>query len=394
MRALTAGLGRGLRWSYLLAGLAITAVSTAWAAPPPLGSDLTAADPTVKLPARSAHWLWVNDVVFGHMPDGKAHLVDGDSGKYLGQLNTGFGFERVVVSPDGSTIYSPETYFSRGTRGDRTDIVAYYDARTLEPTGETLIPPKRSSNLAVSGNAQLTGDGKLLLIYFFNPAQSVGVVDVTTRKWVGEIETPGCALVFPVAERAFFSLCADGAVQLIDLDARGAVAKQQRIEHVIAVDKDLVDEEPVLHKGTWLFSSFAGQVVPVTATADSVKTGQSWWLTSPAERQAQWRPGGHQKSASSPALNRLYVLMQQGGHETHKDPAREVWVYDVATHARVQRIVLKDLASSIYVSQDDKPLLYTAFLGASEIGVYDARSGAHLRTIQEVATSPTLLIGP
>ncbi len=370
------------------------AAAAAVAAPPPLASDLSTGSRVEVLPAPSPHWLWVNDIVFAHMPDGKAHLVDGDSGKYLGQLNTGFGFGRIVLSRDGATIYSPETYFTRGTRGERQDVVTYYDARTLLPTGETLVPPKHSSNLPVSGNAELTDDGRFLLIYFFNPAQSVGVVDVANRKWVGEVETPGCALVYPTTARSFFSICADGAVQLIDLDERGALAKQRRIESVLAVDKDPVDEEPVRHKDGWLFSSFAGRMVPVKADAETVRAGESWWLTTAAERAARWHPGGHQKMALSLALNRLYVLMLQGGPDTHKDPAQEVWVYDLTTHAKVQRIHLQAPASSIQVSRDDKPLLYAAFLGAPEIGVYDARSGKALRRIQEVATTPTLLLSP
>ncbi|MBS0613449.1 MAG: amine dehydrogenase [Proteobacteria bacterium] len=393
MQASIDGFWRGVQRGGLVLGLTLAGTLGTLAAPPVLRSDLGQGNPVEALPAASPHWLWVNDIVFAHMPDGKAHLVDGDSGKYLGQLNTGFGYGRMLLSPDGATIYSPETYFSRGTRGTRQDIVAYYDAKTLEPTGETLIPPKRSSNLAVSANAQLTDDGRFLLIYFFNPAQSVGVVDVTARKWVGEIETPGCALVYPAAPRAFFSLCADGAVQLINLNEQGTLSKQRRIENLLAVDKDPVDEEPVRYQGSWLFSTFAGSIVPVSANAQAVTAGQPWWLTTPAERAAQWRPGGHQKMALSPALNRLYVLMLKGGPDTHKDPAQEVWVYDLATHAKIQRIHLQGLASSILVTRDDKPLLYTAFLGGSDIGVYDARSGKQLRTIHEVATTPTLLVG-
>src|SRR2546422_1080413 len=49
----------------------------------------------------SPHWVWVNDFVFPHMVSGKAMLVDGDTGRFLGELNTGFGALRVVPSPDG-----------------------------------------------------------------------------------------------------------------------------------------------------------------------------------------------------------------------------------------------------------------------------------------------------
>src|SRR3981081_1655487 len=125
----------------------------------------------------SAHWVWVNDFVFPHMVSGKAMLVDGDSGRFLGELDTGFGSMHVVLAPDGQVIYSPETYFSRGTRGERTDVVTLYDPSHLSPLGEIAIPPKRSSNMPMMSNAQLTDDGRFLFVYNFTPAQSITGVE-------------------------------------------------------------------------------------------------------------------------------------------------------------------------------------------------------------------------
>ncbi len=85
---------------------------------------------TLAVPAPK-HWVWVNDFVFPHMADGMAYLIDGDTGRYLGTLSTGYGFEHLLLSRDGKLIYSPETYFSRGTRGKRTDVVTLYDPATL-----------------------------------------------------------------------------------------------------------------------------------------------------------------------------------------------------------------------------------------------------------------------
>ena len=80
------------------------------------------------------HWVWVSDIVFHHMADGKAYLVDGDSGRFLGMLSTGMQFVALELPSDYSQIYSPETYFSRGTRGERTDVITFYDPRNLKPT--------------------------------------------------------------------------------------------------------------------------------------------------------------------------------------------------------------------------------------------------------------------
>ena len=144
------------------------------------------------------------------MADGKSFLVDGDSGRMLGMLSTGFGHGGVVLPGNGAVILSPEVYFTRHTRGKRTDVVTIYDGRKLSPVTEIAIPPKRVSAMPMLAQARLTDDDRFLLIYNYPPAQSVTVVDVPARKFVGEVDTAGCALIYPTGPRAFFSLCGDG----------------------------------------------------------------------------------------------------------------------------------------------------------------------------------------
>ena len=148
-----------------------------------------------QLPARAnPHWVWVNDFNFFSMADGRAYLVDGDSGKMLGLISTGYSYNSVLLPRNTNLIYSPETYYSRGTRGTRTDVVTLYDPMHLQPVGEIAIPAKRSSNMPMAADAALTDDERFLIIYNFTPAQSVSVIDMSARKFVGEIETAGCAL--------------------------------------------------------------------------------------------------------------------------------------------------------------------------------------------------------
>src|SRR5450755_840033 len=201
------------------------------------------------------HWVWVNDFVFPHMSDGMAYLVDGDSGRYLGTLSTGYSFAHLLLSRDGKVIFSPETYFSRGTRGTRTDVVTLYDPGKLTPIGEIVIPPKRSSNLPMIANNVLTDDDRFLLIYNFNPAQSVTVVDTKLRKFVREVETPGCALIYPTGPRSFFSVCGDGSLSLVDLDDTGA-AHQKRTQPLFDMAADPVTEKAVRVGRIWYFVSF------------------------------------------------------------------------------------------------------------------------------------------
>ena len=340
------------------------------------------------------HWIWVNDFVFPHMVSGKAMLVDGDTGRFLGELNTGFGAMRVVPSHDGQVIYSPETYFSRGVRGTRTDVVTLYDPANLTPLGEIAIPPKRSSNMPMMANVQLTDDGRFLLIYNFTPAQTITVVDTRARKFVGELETSGCALVYPTGPRSFFSLCADGALLHTVLDDTGHAKKSDRTEPMFDVGRDPVTEKGVRVGDTWYFVSFGGTMYPVKVEQGSLKPQKTWPLMTDTEKAQGWRPGGLQQLAAHAGLNRLYSIMHQGPVETHKDPGREVWVYDLARKQRVQKITMQHDAGSIQVTRDSHPLLFSVFIDSNVLDVYDAASGRFLRSVTDIGTTPTVLVMP
>ena len=347
---------------------------------------------TLTVPA-SKHWVWVNDFVFPHMSDGMAYLIDGDSGRYLGTLSTGYSFAHLMLSRDGKLIYSPETYFSRGTRGKRTDVVTLYDPGTLKVIGEIAIPPNRSSNLPMIANQVLTDDDRFLLIYNFNPAQGVTVVDTKLRKFVREIETPGCALVYPTGPRSFFTVCGDGSLSLVELDDSGA-AHQKRTQPLFDMAGDPVTEKAVRIGRIWYFVSFSGRIYPLEVSPQQAVLGTTWWLTSEADRKAGWRPGGIQQLAVNAQKSLLYAIMHRGGVETHKDPGKDVWVFDVSSRQRVQQFALKKLASSIQLSSDAQPLLYSIFIDGTDLDVYDAASGKFLRSVEHVGTTPTIMVTP
>jgi methylamine dehydrogenase heavy chain len=347
---------------------------------------------TLPVPA-SKHWVWVNDFVFQHMSDGMAYLIDGDSGRYLGTLSTGFGFAHLLLSRDGKLIYSPETYFSRGTRGKRTDVITLYDPGTLSAVGEIAIPPRRSSNLPMIANNVLTDDDRFLLIYNFNPSQSITVVDTKTRKFVREVESPGCALVYPTGPRSFFTVCGDGSLLLVNLDDKGA-AQQRRTQPLLSMGEDPVTEKAVRMGRTWYFVTFNGRIYPLEVDSSGAAVDPTWWLTSEAERKAGWRPGGLQQLAVNADNSRLYAIMHRGGIETHKDPGKDVWVFDVATRQRVQQIPLKNPAGSILLSNDQHPLMYGIFIESTDLDVYDAASGKLLRTVDHIGTTPTVMVAP
>jgi methylamine dehydrogenase heavy chain len=354
-------------------------------ADPLVGSDLPAAS--------NPHWVWVNDFVFHHMADGKAFLIDGDAGSMRGMLSTGFGFGGVLLPKSRSQILAPETYFSRGTRGTRTDVVTFYDPRKLSPTGEVEIPAKRVSAMPMLSHSGLTDDDRFLLIYNYTPQQSISVVDVQSKSFVGEIDGAGCALVYPTGPRSYFSLCGNGGAFSVQLDDAGkAINKAHTEKPLFDPEADPVTEKGVRVGNTWWFATFGGDVLPLETTPTSVRAGQRWSLLDAEAKAEGWLPGGMQHLAVHTATKRLYSLMHIGGAASHKDPGTEIWVYDLATQKRVQRIKLEDPATSTAITQDAQPLLFTIFIGAQKVDVYDPQSGKRLRVVSEIGFTPTTLV--
>lgn len=369
--------------------LALLTVAARAALPPDVGRAPEVA--TLALPP-SKHWVWVNDFVFPHMSDGTAILIDGDTGRVLGSLSTGHSFVRVLLPKAGNVIYSPETYFSRGSRGVRTDIVTVYDAATLAPLTEIPIPPKRSSNVPMMANAALTDDDRYLLVYNFTPAQSLSIVDLSVRRFLHELPTPGCALVYPAGPRTLFSVCGDGALLWIELTGSGS-ARTTRTEPLLPMREDPVSEKAARLEGTWYFATFDGEIHPLSTSGARPVALEPWPLGSLEERRAGWRPGGLQELAVDASRHALYALMHQGDRSTHKDPGREWWVFDLATHRRTARFPLKRESLSLALSSDGA-LLYALASDARAVDIYDPASGALLRSVEEIGTTPTLLVTP
>ncbi len=347
-----------------------------------------------QLPAESSpHWVWVHDMNFDSMIDGRSRLVDAEAGSVLGMISTGFGGAGLVPNPQRHELYSIETYYARGARGERTDVVSIYEPLTLTPVAEIVIPPKRISSMPMLGNWRVTDDGRYLLVFNLTPATSVAVVDLESRSVLSEIETPGCSLIYPGPGRRFVMLCGDGRLLDIEFDQSGAERRKERTEKFFDPATDPVTEKAVRRGNTWYFYTFGGMVHALDLT-EGLTFGEPWSLLDDQARGESWLPGGLQPTAVHAASGQLYVIMHQGGPGSHKDPGGEVWVYDLATRKRLNRIVLAAPAMSVQVSQDEAPLLYTAFMGSGDLEVYDARSGEHLRTVPQVGLTPGLLITP
>ena len=239
------------------------------------------------------HWMLVHDVSFFHMFEGEILVVDPLAttlkDQYKGMFTASF-IAFYEQSAKRNEHYVAESFYSRGSRGgERTDVVTIWDNANLAVTGEIIIPPKRISGMPKVISSGLTPDERFLLIYNFTPAQSVSVVDVENRKFVTEIDTPGCGFAMPNGERSFTSICANGTLRTTHLSADGEADGHDVTEALFDVNADPVFEGAAISGGVAYFPTFEGRIIPVDLNGKQVKAGEPWWLTDESERN--WRPG-------------------------------------------------------------------------------------------------------
>jgi methylamine dehydrogenase heavy chain len=348
---------------------------------------------TAVLPATHARRLFVQDTAFPAAEAAKTYIIDGETGKLEGMFSQGY-WPNFAISPDGSAVYSADTYFEKHTRGKRQDYLVVRDARTLDVQKDIPLPNGRLLVVTKKYNFGVTPDGRYGLSYNLAPRTAVSVVDLKLREYVGDIDIPGCGLIFPQSPNQFTTLCADGSVATVTFDEK-LKATTERVKKVFDSEKDPVFEHSGWDKHDQMLYlvSYSGSVIPLDLSGAAAKKQASWKLTAPAEMAAGWRPGGWQVTHFHVPSKHLYVLMHRGHEWTHKDSGTEVWVYDVQTQKRVQKLKLSKPAQSIAVSQDDSPLLYTIVAGA-EIITYDSSTGRVRSALQTIGFSPQILTVP
>jgi methylamine dehydrogenase heavy chain len=342
------------------------------------------------LPAADPHRVYVLDPVFPHLIASKAYVVSGDTGRIVGMVNAGY-VPNLALAGSKNEFYVAETYWSRGTRGDRIDVVTTYDKATLSPKGEVVLPQGRFLVVPKKHDADTTTDGRYLLSFNLAPTTSVSIVDIAAQRYIGEVEAPGCALVFPSGPARFSMLCADGVLLTAKFDGVGR-ADVVRSDPFFNPEEDPVFDHAAFAKTKQkiYFVTYEGTVHEVDLSRDVPRFARSWSLLKDADKDAGWRPGGWQAFAIHEATGRLYALVHKGKKFTHKQAGDEVWVFDIARQARIGELKLKDHSISVAVSQDNAPLLY-AVSETAVLGIYDALSMNHKHTLKGVGESPYLL---
>lgn len=279
--------------------------------------------------------IYVADIAINHIADGRLHLVDADKGRYLGLIGTGFAGHS-TQSPDGKTLYVSTTYLSRLQRGERTDVVEVYDADTLVFKHEIRIDSKRTQALNYRGYLRTSSDGRLLYVQNATPATSITVVDLEAKKQIGEIDAPGCWGIYPSGTQArrVSTLCGDGTIATFTLAQDGQPKKEggrANSGKLFDGDADAWFTHAEQSGDTYHFLSYRSVLTQVDLGGEAAKQQGQWRLVGKGKDVAGWRPGGYQPFAINPKAGRLYVSMHGAGKEgSHKTPAQQIWVYDLA----------------------------------------------------------------
>ena len=136
MRLIAPGFASALCLSTLLVSPAAAAENRF---PQPLAEESL---PSVaKLPAVwPQSWVTVHDFHFNAIVDGRLAVVDtADQVQPLKGLVRAAQFANALIAKDRGELYTAETFYTRLTRGERTDVITVWDMATLQPKGEIVL---------------------------------------------------------------------------------------------------------------------------------------------------------------------------------------------------------------------------------------------------------------
>jgi methylamine dehydrogenase heavy chain len=351
--------------------LALAGAAAALPALAELGSEQVTVG---SLPPATPHRIYLTDVAIAHIVDGKLLVIDGKSMKVLGMVATGFAGQ-TTLSPDRSELYVATSYFAKLNRGERIDQVDVYDTQTLALKSEIVIPPKHAQALPYKGTIRASADGRFLFVQNATPASSVSVVDLKAGKLVGEIATPGCWIVLPAqsAPQRFSTLCGDGTMLTVTLDAEGKQQTQKRSQRFFDPDGDALFVAADSIDDRYYFVSFKGRVHVANVGGEEASFEPPWSLVGAADAKEGWRPGGYQPLALHAGSGRLYVGMHAKGAEgSHKNPAQQIWAFDLQTKKRIARVPGHNAVALAVTREARAPTLYAFDPVKTAIVVYDA----------------------
>ena len=313
---------------------------------------------TTALPVPNSHRLYLSDPSLGHIVDGRIHVIDGEKMRYLGLIGAGFA-AATALSNDGQTLFLATTYHSRLQRGIRTDVVEAYNTADLRLKYEIEVPPRRAQGLNIKALLRQTRDGRFLLVQNATPAATVTVVDLQSHKVSAEIPNSGCwgVIPWPQAQPKFSSVCGDGTLATFELDASGGLASRSNSVRFFDSSDDPIFMHYQMVNQELVFVSYGGSVYTVDLSGATPTFPSAWPLLDTQTRKQGWRPGGMALFAVDPRSGRMVVGMHPKATEgSHKNPAQELWAFDLQQHKRLARVP-GHAAVSMAMTSGEKPEL-------------------------------------
>ncbi|MCY1419645.1 Aralkylamine dehydrogenase heavy chain [compost metagenome] len=378
---------RFLAKTTLAIGVSLAAMHSAFAELP---ADTGIGQTTLPFPP-SPHRAYMIDVEFDSFVAGRVLVVDPDQKKFLGMVSTGFAAPS-TLSRDGKLLYSADLFYSRGTRGTRTDVLTAWNTSTLSPDWEVVIPSKRAESLTQRFGISTSADDRFVYVYNFTPSTSITVVDTQSKSVANEIAIPGCVLSYPVGKRGIASLCGDGSIQLVTIGDDGKETSRTRTPF-FTPDKEKLVERAVKVGDTFYFTTTTGTVRGIDLSGKEPKILPAWSLVTDEEKKAGWAPGGWQLMAVAPKLDRLYVLMHDA-HEPMKweDPSNTIWAFDLKTHKKIGTLTTEGAPIwSLQATSDDNPLLLGVNVGGG-MDIFDLKSGKQTGTMEKLHKTATQIM--
>jgi methylamine dehydrogenase heavy chain len=339
-------------------------------------------------------------LLLGGSFQGGIRIINGDTARLEAQIQAA-PLSNFAIDPNNKFFYVAETIWTRVNRGTRQDLLTVYDEQ-LKLVAEIALPGRLIS-VPKSPTFEISADGRLAFVYNMQPASSVAVVDLVSRKTTNVVEIPGCGMVYPWGGSGFSALCADGT--LATAVRKGSKYSVSHTARFFDGENDPVFEESIVdrHTGKAFFISYSGNVYPAQL-GESPRIESPWSLqeaaglprASLAAEHLAWRPGGARFAAYHKASERLFVLMHAGTHWTHKDAGSEIWVFDVQNRKRTARFRLDEPGELIVVTQDAEPLLFVSgppFPPGSGLTVLNARTGEVARKLPGVSGTLAAVAG-
>ncbi len=298
---------------YLVAGVPVRAA----APPPPLQAEQLSVQ---KLPPRSPHWVYVFDEAFFNEIDARIHLFDGDTYRRLGQIDAGFT-PGVNLSPDGMTTVVATTYFARGSRGTRTDVVEFTD--NAHAAGH---PRDRAAGQARRDHPEPVQRGlqrrrPLRLRGLRHPGRLLRRTRSGTRHGARGDRYRRLRAGDPLRTQPRVIAVRERAPAHRDPRCAGP----RELARTMSEPFFDTDQRSGVRPGHPGRERLRVPVLPRRGARSRPRAARSRHFAPPLvagdarRRRGDWRPGGVQVGAMQRALGRLYVPMHEGGEGSHKE---------------------------------------------------------------------------